>query len=193
MIFLQLFYTFFKIGLFSFGGGYGMLSVIQCEVVTKYGWLTHTEFTDIVAVSQMTPGPIGINSATYVGFTAVANAGYSEVFAIFGSLLASFSVMLPSFILMLLISKFLMRYRKHPSVEMVFSIIRPVVVGLLASAALLLMNRTNFGSPTTNPLQFTISILLFLFAFFGLKRLKLSPILLILICGAISGVIYTIL
>lgn len=193
MIFLQLFYTFFKIGLFSFGGGYGMLSVIQGEVVTKYGWLTHTEFTDIVAVSQMTPGPIGINSATYVGFTAVANAGYSEVFAIFGSLLASFSVMLPSFILMLLISKFLMRYRKHPSVEMVFSIIRPVVVGLLASAALLLMNRTNFGSPTNNPLQFTISILLFLFAFFGLKRLKLSPILLILICGAISGVIYTIL
>lgn len=193
MIFLQLFYTFFKIGLFSFGGGYGMLSVIQGEVVTKYGWLTHTEFTDIVAVSQMTPGPIGINSATYVGFTAVANAGYSEVLAIFGSLLASFSVMLPSFILMLLISKFLMRYRKHPSVEMVFSIIRPVVVGLLASAALLLMNRTNFGSPTTNPLQFTISILLFLFAFFGLKRLKLSPILLILICGAISGVIYTIL
>lgn len=193
MIFLQLFYTFFKIGLFSFGGGYGMLSVIQGEVVTKYGWLTHTEFTDIVAVSQMTPGPIGINSATYVGFTAVANAGYSEAFAIFGSLLASFSVMLPSFILMLLISKFLMRYRKHSSVETVFSIIRPVVVGLLASAALLLMNRTNFGNPANDPMQFTISILLFLFAFYGLKRLKLSPILLILICGAISGVIYTIL
>ena len=193
MIFLQLFYTFFKIGLFSFGGGYGMLIVIQGEVVTKYGWLTHTEFTDIVAVSQMTPGPIGINSATYVGFTAVANAGYSEAFAIFGSLLASFSVMLPSFILMLLISKFLMRYRKHSSVETVFSIIRPVVVGLLASAALLLMNRTNFGNPANDPMQFTISILLFLFAFYGLKRLKLSPILLILICGAISGVVYTIL
>ena len=193
MIFLQLFYTFFKIGLFSFGGGYGMLSVIQGEVVTKYGWLTHTEFTDIVAVSQMTPGPIGINSATYVGFTAVANAGYSEAFAIFGSLLASFSVMLPSFILMLIISKFLMRYRKHPSVEMVFSIIRPVVVGLLASAALLLMNRTYFGTPTEDPMQFSISIILFLFAFYGLKRLKLSPILLILICGAISGVVYTIL
>lgn len=193
MIFLQLFYTFFKIGLFSFGGGYGMLSVIQGEVVTKYGWLTHTEFTDIVAVSQMTPGPIGINSATYVGFTAVANAGYSEAFAIFGSLLASFSVMLPSFILMLLISKFLMRYRKHSSVETVFSIIRPVVVGLLASAALLLMNRTNFGTPANDPMQFTISIILFLFAFYGLKRLKLSPILLILICGAISGVVYTIL
>lgn len=191
MIFLQLFYTFFKIGLFSFGGGYGMLSVIQGEVVTKYGWLTHTEFTDIVAVSQMTPGPIGINSATYVGFTAVANAGYSELWAIAGSLLASFSVMLPSFILMLLVSKFLMRYRKHPSVEMVFSIIRPVVVGLLASAALLLMNSTNFGDPATHLTQFAISVILFLFAFTGLKRWHLSPILLIIICGAISGVIYS--
>ena len=193
MIFLQLFYTFFKIGLFSFGGGYGMLSVIQGEVVTKQGWLTHTEFTDIVAISQMTPGPIGINSATYVGFTAVHNAGYSELMAVFGSVLASFSVMLPSFILMLLISKFLMKYRKHPSVEAVFSVIRLIVVGLIASASLLLMNRENFGSPTDNPLQFAISIILFLFAFVGLKRWKLSPILLIIICGTISGVLYSVI
>lgn len=193
MIFLQLFYTFFKIGLFSFGGGYGMLSVIQGEVVTKHGWLTQTEFTDIVAVSQMTPGPIGINSATYVGFTAVTNAGYSDALAIIGSLLASFSVMLPSFILMLFISKFLMRYRKHPSVETVFSIIRPVVVGLLASASLLLINSTNFGSPIDNPQQFSISVILFLFAFVGLKKWHFNPILLIIICGTISGVIYTFL
>ena len=193
MIFLQLFYTFFKIGLFSFGGGYGMLSVIQGEVVTKHGWLTHTEFTDIVAISQMTPGPIGINSATYVGFTAVHNAGYSELMAVLGSVLASFSVMLPSFILMLLISKFLMKYRKHPSVEAVFSVIRLIVVGLIASASLLLMNRENFGSPTNNPLQFAISIALFLLAFIGLKRWKLSPILLIIICGTISGVLYSII
>ena len=193
MIFFQLFYTFFKIGLFSFGGGYGMLSVIQGEVVTKQGWLTPTEFTDIVAISQMTPGPIGINSATYVGFTAVHNAGYSELMAVFGSVLASFSVMLPSFILMLLISKFLMKYRKHPSVEAVFSVIRLIVVGLIASASLLLMNRENFGSPTDNPLQFAISIVLFLFAFVGLKRWKLSPILLIIICGTISGVLYSVI
>lgn len=193
MIFLQLFYTFFKIGLFSFGGGYGMLSVIQGEVVTKHGWLTHTEFTDIVAISQMTPGPIGINSATYVGFTAVHNAGYSELLSVVGSLLASFSVMLPSFILMLLVCKFLMRYRKHPSVEAVFSVIRLIVVGLIASAALLLMNTDNFGHPTTQPLQFGISIGLFLFAFVGLKRWRLSPILLIVLCGAISGVVYSVL
>lgn len=191
MIFLLLFYTFFKIGLFSFGGGYGMLSVIQGEVVTKYGWLTHTEFTDIVAISQMTPGPIGINSATYVGFTAVHNAGYSELLATLGSVLASFSVMLPSFILMLLISKFLMKYRKHPSVEAVFSVIRLVVVGLIASASLLLMNKENFGSPADNPIQFAISIALFLLAFVGLKYWKMNPILLIIICGTISGVVYS--
>ena len=190
MLFLQLFYTFFKIGLFRFGGGYGMLSVIQGEVVTKHAWLTHTEFTDIVAISQMTPGPIGINSATYVGFTAVANAGYSDEVAILGSLLASLGVMLPSFILMLLISRFLMKYRKHPSVETVFSIIRPIVVGLIASAALLLMNGDNFGNPQSQPLQFAISVVLFLFAFLGLKRWKLSPILLIVLCGVLGGIVY---
>lgn len=191
MIFLQLFYTFLKIGLFSFGGGYGMLSVIQGEVVGKYGWLTSAEFTDIVAISQMTPGPIGINSATYVGFTAVLGAGYSESMAVLGAILASFSVMLPSFILMLLVCKFLMHYRKHPSVETIFSIIRPTVVGLLASAALLLMNSDNFGNYSTDPIHFLLSILFFLFAFVGVKVWKLSPILLIVICGAISGIVYT--
>ena len=73
MIYLQLFYTFFKIGLFGFGGGYAMLSMIQGEVVTRYGWVTSQEFTDIVAISQMTPGPIGINAATYVGFTSTGS------------------------------------------------------------------------------------------------------------------------
>ena len=84
MIFLELFYTFLKIGMFSFGGGYGMLSVIQGEVVTRHGWLSASEFTDIVAISQMTPGPIGINSATYVGYTAVLNSGAREGLAVMG-------------------------------------------------------------------------------------------------------------
>ena len=84
MIFLYLFYTFCKIGLFGFGGGYAMLSMIQGEVVTRYNWISASEFTDIIAISQMTPGPIGINSATYVGYTAVLNAGYNESWAIFG-------------------------------------------------------------------------------------------------------------
>lgn len=102
MVFLQLFYTFFKIGLFGFGGGYAMLSMIQGEVVTRYGWLTAQEFTDIVAISQMTPGPIGINSATYVGYTTIADC-YGTNYGILGSIIATFAVVLPSFLLMLTI------------------------------------------------------------------------------------------
>ena len=118
MVFLQLFYTFFKIGLFGFGGGYAMLSMIQGEVVTRYGWLTAQEFTDIVAISQMTPGPIGINSATYVGYTTIADC-YGTSYGILGSIIATFAVVLPSFLLMLTISKFFLKYQKHPSVEAV--------------------------------------------------------------------------
>lgn len=140
MIFLYLFYTFCKIGLFGFGGGYAMLSMIQGEVVTRYNWISASEFTDIIAISQMTPGPIGINSATYVGYTAVLNAGYNESWAIFGSCIATFAVVFPSFILMVIISRFFLKYQKHPVVEAVFKGLRPAVVGLLAAAALVLMN-----------------------------------------------------
>ena len=157
MLYLQLFYTFFKIGLFGFGGGYAMLSMIQGEVVTRYGWLTSQEFTDIVAISQMTPGPIGINSATYVGFTATGS--------VWGSIIATLAVVLPSFILMLAISKFFLKYQKHPVVEAVFSGLRPAVVGLLASAALVLMNAENFSSPKEDMYSFIISCLIFLVAF----------------------------
>ena len=104
MIFLYLFLTFFEIGLFGFGGGYGMLSLIQNETVEHWHWLTSSQFTDIVAISQMTPGPIGINSATYCGYTAVVNAGYSAPIGILGSFVATFALVLPSLILMILIS-----------------------------------------------------------------------------------------
>lgn len=180
MLYLQLFYTFFKIGLFGFGGGYAMLSMIQGEVVTRYGWLTPQEFTDIIAISQMTPGPIGINSATYVGFTATGS--------IWGSFLATFAVVLPSFILMLTISRFFLKYQKPPLVEAVFSGLRPAVVGLLASAALVLMNTENFGSPTEDTYSFIISCLLFLAAFIGTRRYKVNPIAMIILC-AIAGVL----
>ena len=119
-LYVKLFYSFFKIGLFGFGGGYAMISLIQGEVVNRYHWLTSGQFTDIVAISQMTPGPIGINSATYVGYTSVVNAGYGHGWAVLGSVTATFAVVLPSFILMLLISKFLMKFKNHPVVEHVF-------------------------------------------------------------------------
>ncbi len=192
MLFLKLFYTFFKIGLFGFGGGYGMLSLIQGEVVTRHGWMSMQEFTDIVAVSQMTPGPIGINSATYVGYTAVMNDGGSQFLAVLGSLTASFAVMLPSFIIMLVISRFFMKYSRHPRVEALFKILRPAVVGLIASAALLLMNSANFGSLGEDNVQFLVSVGLFLFAFIALRHFKWSPILILILCGAFGGVFYAV-
>ena len=189
MVFLQLFYTFFKIGLFGFGGGYAMLSMIQGEVVTRYGWLTAQEFTDIVAISQMTPGPIGINSATYVGYTTIADC-YGPSYGILGSIIATFAVVLPSFLLMLTISKFFLKYQKHPSVEAVFSGLRPAVVGLLASAALVLMNSENFSSPKEDIYSFVISCLIFLVAFIGTKKYKLNPIGMIVACGIAGLILY---
>ena len=182
MLYLQLFYTFFKIGLFGFGGGYAMLSMIQGEVVTRHGWLTSQEFTDIVAISQMTPGPIGINSATYVGFTATGS--------VWGSIIATLAVVLPSFILMLAISKFFLKYQKHPVVEAVFSGLRPAVVGLLASAALVLMNADNFSSPKEDMYSFIISCLIFLVAFIGTRKYKINPILMIVACGIAGLILY---
>ncbi|MBR5478007.1 MAG: chromate transporter [Bacteroidaceae bacterium] len=190
MIFVELLCSFLMIGLFSFGGGYGMLSVIQGEVVIRHAWLTAAEFTDIVAVSQMTPGPIGINSATYVGYTAVFNATGNEVLAVLGSFTASFAVMLPSIVLMLIVSRFFMKYSKHKNVENVFRLLRPAVVGLIASAALLLMTKENFGSPTETPLQFGVSVVLFVAAFVAMKFFKVSPILILLLTGVFGGVFY---
>ena len=193
MIFIELFYTFLKIGLFSFGGGYGMLSVIQGEVVTRHAWLTPAEFTDIVAISQMTPGPIGINSATYVGYTAVLNSTGSAEWAVVGSLVASFAVMLPSLVLMLVLSYCLIKYGKQRWVEVLFRALRPVVVGLIASAALLLMTEENFGSPTGSLLQFVVSVLIFVAAFAAMKFYKISPILILVIAGAFGAVFYGLL
>jgi chromate transporter len=190
MIFLELFYTFLKIGLFSFGGGYGMLSVIQGEVVVRQAWLSASEFTDIVAVSQMTPGPIGINSATYVGYTAVLNETGSEALAVIGSLVASFAVMLPSVVLMLVISMFFMKYSRHPRVNSMFKVMRPAVVGLIASAALLLMTEENFGSPFALPLQFWVSVALFVAAFVAIKFYKVNPVLILVLAGLFGGVFY---
>lgn len=192
MIFLELFYTFFKIGLFSFGGGYGMLSVIQGEVVTRHAWLEPSEFTDVVAISQMTPGPIGINSATYVGYTAVLNETGSETLAVLGSLVSSFAVMLPSILLMLIVSIYFMKYSKHRTVNAVFKVLRPAVVGLIASAALLLMTEENFGSLTETPLQFWVSVALFASSFAAMKFFKVSPILILALAGLFGGVFYSV-
>lgn len=183
MIYLYLFITFFEIGLFGFGGGYGMLSLIQGEVVHHHHWLTTAQFTDIVAISQMTPGPIGINSATYCGYTAVHNAGGNYLLSVLGSATATFALVLPSLILMILISRMLMKYMKTPLVQSIFAGLRPAVVGLLAAATLLLMTPENFSTPLQNLWQFTISVLLFIATFVGTMWVKVNPIKMILMAG----------
>lgn len=185
---LQLFWTFFQIGLFGFGGGYAMISMIHGSIVTDYHWMTPGQFTDIVAISQMTPGPIGINSATYVGYTTMVNAGYGQVMGVVGSFLATFAVVLPSFILMLIISKFLMKHRQNAIIDSMFGMLRPAVVGLLMAAALCLMTAENFSSPNENPWQFWLSVIIFLFAMMAVKVYKMNPILIICLC-AVAGVI----
>ncbi len=188
MIFLYLFITFFEIGLFGFGGGYGMLSLIHNETVEHWHWLSNSEFTDIVAISQMTPGPIGINSATYCGYSAVINAGYSAPMAVLGSATATFALVLPSLILMILISKMFIKYMHNHTVESIFQGLRPAVVGLLAAATLLLCSADNFSSPKEDLWQFIVSCFLFASAFIGVMFVKINPIRMICYC-AIAGLI----
>ncbi len=168
MIYLQLFWVYFKIGLFGFGGGYAMLSLIQHEVVEKNQWITDAQFTDIVAISQMTPGPIGINSATYIGYTASGS--------VLGSFIATFSVCLPSFLLMLFVSRILLKFKNNVWVDTLFKGLRPAIVGLVASAGLMLLNSQNF--------QDWKSVLIFAIAFVAVKFFKVHPILMIIISGA---------
>ena len=160
-----------------------MLSLIQGEVVHNHEWLTTSEFTNIVAISQMTPGPIGINSATYCGYTAVHNAGFGYWMSILGSFTATFALILPSLILMILIAKMFMKYMDTPLVKSVFLGLRPAVVGLLAAATLLLMSRENFSAPDANPWQFWISCFLFAASFVGTKFFKINPIRMICYAG----------
>ncbi len=139
MLYLQLFLSFAKIGLFGFGGGLAILSLIQHEVET-YGWMSQAEFVDIVAISQVTPGPIGINCATYVGYTATGS--------VWGSVLATFAIILPSLIIMLTICKLYFflstRFKTNPYFQNSLRMLRFVVLGLIATAALVLINPDPF-------------------------------------------------
>lgn len=188
MLYLSLFITFFEIGLFGFGGGYGMLSLIQTEVVHNHHWITTGEFTDIVAVSQMTPGPVGINSATYCGYAAAHNAGYGEIMSILGSLTATVALVLPSLILIILIARIFQKYVTSAPVQGILHGLRPAVVGLLGAATLLLLSPENFSAPSVNPWRFWISCFLFAATFVGTYCLKINPIRMI-IYSAFAGLV----
>ncbi len=186
MLFLKLFIVFSKIGIFNFGGGYAMLSLIYSDVVVKNHWISNAEFTDIVAISQSTPGPIGINAATYVGYVSAINAGYPEWMASIASVIASLSIIWLPFILMICISHYLMKHKNNPIVENIFKALRPTIIGLIAAAAVLLMNKENFGSPSDDLFGFIVSIVLFAGAFIATKQFKVNPILVLLSCGVLG-------
>ncbi len=173
MIYLQLFYTFFKIGLLGFGGGYGMLSLIQFEIVERHQWLSINQFTDIVAISQATPGPIGINSATFVGFS-VAGIG--------GAIIATFAVVLPSFILMYVLIKIFNRYKDSPYVKSIMFVMQYVVIGLITSAAVMLINEETFGEDLSNIFAWATLLV----AFVAMRFVKVNPILLIFVGGIVG-------
>ncbi len=195
-IYLQLFWVFFVIGLFTFGGGYAMLSLIQTQVVVTHSWLTESAFTDIVAISQMTPGPIGINSATYVGYEVLRQSGATHLAGILGSLTATFAVMLPSFIIVLTIVRFYTRFKDNKIFEGVMSWLRPAVVGLIGAAALILMFKVDWNgaragiSIVRENFQDWTSWLLFAAAVIASLFFKVGPIPVIIAGGILGLLIY---
>lgn len=189
MIYLRLIWSYLKIGFFGFGGGYAMLALIENEIVTP-GWITEQMFTDIVAISQMTPGPIGINSATYIGYVAPGASSpalSSPIFGILGSLLCTLVVVLPSFVLVRYAGHYIARHRDNELLKGVFAGLRPVVIGLIASAALLLMNGANFGTEADD---IAISIVLATIALGLTLFTRIHPILLIIFAGLIGLFIF---
>lgn len=201
MIYLKLIWAYIKIGIFGFGGGYAMLSLVEHSVVDP-GWITETTFTDIVAISQMTPGPIGINSATYIGFVAPGHVDPTHfngpLWGILGSVICTLAVVLPSYMLVLYSSHFIRRHRESGVIKGIFSGLRPVVVGLIASAAILLMNKSNFnpnGVKSELIINIALCVAAFLLVYFkiplpGGKRIKLHPIIVIIMAGIAGVLIY---
>ena len=197
--YLKLIWAYLKIGIFGFGGGYAMLLLVEREVVGQ-GWITETAFTDIVAISQMTPGPIGINSATYFGYAAPGSVNpelASPLWGILGSLLATLAVTVPSFLLVLYCSHFIRRHQESGAIKAVFSGLRPVVVGLIASAAIMLMNAANFNPNHIDwQLWFNIGICAaaFCLAYFPIKwkgrKIKMHPIMIIVLAGLTGFLVY---
>ncbi len=199
-ILLQLFQVFFVIGMFTIGGGYAMLSLIQTQVVVAHSWLTESAFTEIVAVSQMTPGPIGINCATYVGYSVLKEAGASSLVCFTGSLAATVAVVLPSFLIMLSIVKFYTKFRDNGIFKDVMGWLRPAVVGLIAAAAVILMVKVSWsGTPMFSGFDVSVvkdnfsdwtSWVLFAAAVVASLFFKIGPIPVILAGALIGLVIY---
>lgn len=192
LLILELFWTFFVIGMFTFGGGYAIMSLIQAQVVFGKAWITEETFIDIVAISQMTPGPVGLNCSTYVGYEVMRAAGYGQALSVTGSLIASLAIVLPSFLIVLAIAKAYAKFHENTLFKGAMSALRPAVVGLIGAAALVMIFRISLGGGTP---AFTLirenfpdwkSWALFAAAFVASWRFKADPVV-ILLAGAVLG------
>ena len=179
MIYLQLFWAYLKIGIFGFGGGYAMLSMIQFEIVDHYGWMTVEEFADMVALSQMTPGPVSINIATYIGYT---------VGGIFGSLVATAAIVLPSLLMLYLVLKFLFKHKENYIVKTTLASMKPVIAGLIFVAALIMMNPVSFSDAGLHGSN--VSVIICAVTFACVFWTKINPILLIIASGLVGYFVY---
>lgn len=191
MIFFNLFVAFFKIGLFSFGGGYAMIPLIQSEV-ERNGWMEASGFANIIAISEMTPGPIAVNSATYVGYSAAG---------ILGGFIATLGVALPSMIIVLIIAKFFFGYQKHPLNESIFYVLRPIIAALIITAAVFVaetaiinfkLTLDSLGKIFLNPFE-NINfrcITILIVSVLAVTKLKIHPILVIAGSGVLGGIFF---
>ena len=194
LLFVDLFVTFFIIGVFTFGGGYAMLSLIQTQVVTAHHWISESTFTNIVAISQMTPGPIGVNCATYTGYEVLLNSGAGHSLAILGSATATFALILPSFFIVLTMVKFYEKFMGNSLFEGVMGWLRPAVVGLIGAAAIILMVDTSWTGlvPHLSVVEENFmdwkSWALFGAAMVASLKFKVNPIY-IIIAGGVAGLL----
>lgn len=182
ILFWQLFYTFFLIGLFTIGGGYAMLGLIQNQVVVVHQWISAEAFTDIVAISQMTPGPIGINSATYIGYSVAEAAGMSHGLCIVGSFISTFAVVLPSFLIALWVCRLYDRVKNNHVFTATMKNIKPAVIGLIGAAAIMLMTPASFIDYK--------SWIIFASAFAIGMWTRISPIWTIILSGIAGFILY---
>ena len=181
MTLLQLFLSFIQVGLFSIGGGYAAMPLIQSQVVDHYGWLSMSEFTDLITIAEMTPGPIAVNSATFVGIR-IAGVG--------GAIVATLGCILPSCLIVSLLAFVYYRYKQMSALQSVLASLRPAVVALIASAGLSILKLVAFGGSGIGLENVDwVGLALFAAAFVALRKFKRGPILVMICCGALRLVL----
>lgn len=178
MIYLQLFFSFLQIGAFSFGGGYAAMPLIQHQVVELNGWLTMSQFTDLVTISQMTPGPIAVNAATFVG---------TQIAGMPGALAATAGCVLPSCVIVAILANLYLKYRNLKIMQGILGSLRPAVVSMIAAAGLSILISafwvSGAFSMTVSDLRIR-SVIYFIAAMILLRKTKLNPVWVMLLCGA---------